>query len=188
MGYNQGIGLVNNIENITKRTNITGGVRFDWRLRDSFDLNLSAKVGYNTTNYSLQKSLNQSYYTHEYEASFGWTLPFGMRIGSNFNYTFYAGQSFGGTQAIPIWQASLSKFILKNKRGEIKFAVNDILNRNLGFNRTTDINYIQDERINSLGRYFMLSFTYAINPMFGGAGGRRGPGGGGPIRIMQQMN
>jgi Outer membrane protein beta-barrel family/Carboxypeptidase regulatory-like domain len=188
MGFNQGIGLVNNIENITQRTNITGGVRFDWRLRDSFDLNLSAKVGYNTTNYSLQKALNQSYYTHEYEASFGWTIPFGMRIGSNFNYTFYAGQSFGGTQAIPIWQASLSKFILKNKRGEIKFAVNDILNRNLGFSRSTDINYIQDERINSLGRYFMLSFTYAINPMFGGAGGRRGPGGGGPIRIMQQMN
>jgi Outer membrane protein beta-barrel family/Carboxypeptidase regulatory-like domain len=187
MGFNQGIGLVNNIENITQRTNITGGVRFDWRLRDSFDLNLSAKVGYNTTNYSLQKALNQSYYTHEYEASFGWTIPWGMRIGSNFNYTFYAGQSFGGTQAIPIWQASLSKFILKNKRGEIKFAVNDILNRNLGFTRTTDINYIQDERITSLGRYFMLSFTYAINPMFGGMGGRRGSGGGG-MRIMQQMN
>jgi hypothetical protein len=188
MGFNQGIGLVNNIENITQRTNITGGVRFDWRLRDSFDLNLSAKIGYNTTNYSLQKALNQSYYTHEYEASFGWTIPWGMRIGSNFNYTFYAGQSFGGTQAIPIWQASLSKFILKNKRGEIKLAINDILNRNLGFTRTTDINYIQDERITSLGRYFMLSFTYAINPMFGGMGGRRGPGGGGPIRIMQQMN
>jgi hypothetical protein len=184
IGYNQGIGVVNNVENITKRTNITGSIRFDWRLRDTFDLNMSARIGYNTTNYSLQTALNQSYYTHDYEVSFGWTLPLGMRLGSNFNYTFYTGQSFGGTQAIPIWQASLSKFILKNKRGEIKFAVNDILNRNLGFTRTADINYIQDERITSLGRYYMLSFTYAINPMYGGSGRR----GGGPMRIMQQMN
>jgi hypothetical protein len=188
IGYNQGIGLVNNIENITKRTNVTGSVRFDWRFRDTLDVNLSARIGYNTTNYSLQTALNQSYFTHDYEASFGWTMPWGMRIGSSFNYTFYAGQSFGGTQAIPIWQASLSKFVLKNKRGEIKFVVNDILNRNLGFTRTTDINYIQDERITSLGRYFMLSFTYAINPMFGGMGGRRGPGGPGAMRIIQQMN
>jgi hydrogenase maturation factor len=62
---------------------------------------------------------------------------------------------------------SVSTFFLKNKRGELKLSVNDLLNRNTGISRTAQLNFVQDERTTTLGRYFLLSFTYAlkgINP------------------------
>lgn len=37
-----------------------------------------------------------------------------------------------------------------------------MLNRNTGISRSADFNYTSDEQIRSLGRYFMLSFTYSI--------------------------
>ena len=171
--YNRGISLVNQAENITKRLTSTNNVRLDYRLRDSFDFSIGARVSYNNTAYSLQKSLNRTYFTHEYEASFNITLPWNLRLVSDFNYQFYTGQNFGANQSIPIWNASISKLLFKNKKGELKLAVLDILNKNTGFTRTTDANYIQDEFTASLRRYAMLSFTYAINPLMG-AGGRGG--------------
>ena len=173
--FNRGISLVNQAENITKRLTSSNNIRLDYRLRDSFDFSIGARVSYNNTAYSLQSSLNRTYFTHEYEASFNITLPWNLRLVSDFNYQFYTGQNFGANQSIPIWNASISKLLFKNKKGELKLTVLDILNKNTGFTRTTEANYIQDEFTASLRRYAMLSFTYAINPLMsgGGRGGQR---------------
>ena len=180
--YNRSISLVNEAENITKRFTAGNNLRLDYRLRDSFDFSIGARVSYNNTAYSLQSSLNRTYYTHEYEASFNLTLPWDLRLISDFNYQFYTGQNVGANQSIPIWNASVSKLLFKNKKGELKLAVLDILNRNTGFTRTSDANYIQDEFTTSLRRYVLLSFTYAINPLMGG-----GRGGRGGQRMMMRM-
>jgi len=52
------------------------------------------------------------------------------------------------------------------------------LNKNTGISRNADFNYTSDEQIRSLGRYFMLSFTYTLKGMGGNqmgmpAGGMR---------------
>ena len=182
--YNKYISLVNSAENLTKTLTTGGNLRLDYRLKDSFEFNLNARLSNNNTKYSLQSNLNRTFLTHDYELGFNWTLPHNFRIGSDFNYQIYSGQGFGQNQTIPIWSASMSKYLLKNKRGEIKLSVFDILNKNTGFSRTADANYIQDEITRSLGRYAMLSFTYAINPMFGGMGGRGGRGGAPMMRVM----
>jgi hypothetical protein len=172
--YSSNVTFINNQENITKNNNTRLNTNISYRSRDTFEVTLGARVGLNNAKYSVQTSLNRKYYNHEYEATLGYTLPWNTRFNTDFNYVFYTGQTFGANQSIPIWNASFSKFFLKNKRGEFKLAVYDILNRNTGFNRTADANYIQDEIVRSLGRYAMLTFTYAINPMLGGPGGSRG--------------
>jgi hypothetical protein len=58
--------------------------------------------------------------------------------------------------------AYLGKF-LNHRRYELRLTVVDILNRNTGIFRTSDANYIQEELIPSLGRYGLLTVTYAIN-------------------------
>ncbi|MEL6853332.1 MAG: hypothetical protein AAFP92_32780, partial [Bacteroidota bacterium] len=63
-----------------------------------------------------------------------------------------------------------------NNRGELTLAAYDILNQNIGFSRTSQLNYIQEERITSLARYFMLSFTYNLSK-FGAEQQQQGPGG-----------
>ncbi|MBL0153828.1 MAG: hypothetical protein IPP93_10180 [Chitinophagaceae bacterium] len=45
----------------------------------------------------------------------------------------------------------------------MKLAVRDLLNKNIGITRNTNNNYIEDSRVNTLRRYFMLSFTYSLS-------------------------
>jgi hypothetical protein len=58
--------------------------------------------------------------------------------------------------------AGISKLFLKNDKGQLSLNVVDMLNRNLGVTQRTDLNFIEQERIRSLGRYFLLSFTYSL--------------------------
>ena len=71
--------------------------------------------------------------------------------------------SFADSQEVQLWEASIQKNIMKNDRGELKLSVFDILNQNQGINRTTNFNYIEEERIASIGTYYMLSFTYRLS-------------------------
>lgn len=177
----QGIALVNGVENVTNRTSVSLGLRLNINIKDSFDVSFNGRIQSSQTKYSLNTNQNQQFYNYTYDVEANYRLPFGFKLNSNFDYSIITGQTFGATVGIPIWGASLSKFMLKKDRGELKLAVFDILNRNTGINRTADVNYILNEVTNSLGRYAMLSFTYNINPMMGGSRG------GGPRVMMQRF-
>ena len=170
----QGIALVNGTENVTNRTGVSLGLRLSVNIKDSFDVNFNGRIQSNKTTYSLNTNQNQQYYNYTYDVEANYRLPFGMRLSTDFDYTIITGQTFGTTQGIPIWGASVSKYMFKQNKGELKFAIFDILNRNTGINRTADVNYILNEVTSSLGRYAMLTFTYNLNPMMGGSGGRSG--------------
>ncbi|MFM7857855.1 MAG: hypothetical protein ACKO96_39520, partial [Flammeovirgaceae bacterium] len=59
--------------------------------------------------------------------------------------------------------------------GELKIGVNNLLDQSLSVNQTATANYLQQTTSNNLGRYFMVSFTYAINKQLNPMGaGRRG--------------
>ncbi len=167
------INLINDVENQTDRLIATNGVRLSYRYKELLDISFNASLSYNQTHYSLQTSLNQDFLNQNYETEFNLNLPIGMNLGSSLNYAIYnAIGDNSANQEVPIWNAYLSKFVF-NKRAEIRFAANDLLNRNVGINRTADINYIQEEVIRSLGRYYMLSFTYSLQQLGGSPGGMR---------------
>ncbi len=176
--WSQGISFINEVENQTNNLNTRGNVRLTYRYKELLDVSVNSSITYNQTRYSLQQSLNQDFINQNYEGEFNLNLPIGMNLGSSLNYAIYNSINDDGLdQSVPIWNAYVSKFLL-HKRGELKLGVNDLLNRNVGINRTADINYIQEEIIRSLGRYYMLSFTYSLQQLGGG-----GPGG---MRIMMR--
>jgi hypothetical protein len=39
----------------------------------------------------------------------------------------------------------------------------DLLNRNTGVQRISELNYLQQQQSNIIGRYIMLSFKYRLN-------------------------
>jgi outer membrane receptor for ferrienterochelin and colicin len=81
----------------------------------------------------------------------------------NFDYLVYENRSHNFDQRISLLNLSVSRFLLKNKSGELKLGVNNLLDKALGVNQTASINYLERVTTNSLGRYFMASFTYALN-------------------------
>jgi len=62
-----------------------------------------------------------------------------------------------------LWNARISKQMLHFNRGELKISVNDVLNKNLQLNRSTNQNYIEDSKVNSLRRFILVSFTYSLS-------------------------
>ena len=177
----QGISRINDVENITNRTGVSLGLRLSVNIKDTFDINFNGRVQSNNTSYSVSSSQNQQYYNYTYDVEANYRLPYKIRLSTDFDYSIITGQTFGSTAGIPIWGASVSKYILSRDKGEIKFAVFDILNKNSGITRSADVNYILNEVTRSLGRYFLLTFTYNLNPMMGGQRG------GGPRMIMQRF-
>ncbi|MFO7617621.1 MAG: hypothetical protein R6V75_10255, partial [Bacteroidales bacterium] len=43
----------------------------------------------------------------------------------------------------------------------------DLLNRNTGISRVSEMNYLMERQTNMLGRFVMLSFKYRLNKMGG---------------------
>lgn len=173
---NRGINFVNDVENRTQTKQATTTFRISYQ-QDKFDASADARIGYNTTNYSVNTAMNQKYFTNNYSADLNWTIVKDLILSSDFDYLVYAGRTDGFNRKIPIWSASVSTFFLKNRRGELKFGVTDILNQNKGITRTAQLNFVQDELIKNLGRFYMVSFTYSLKGF--------NPNGGPNIKILR---
>jgi hypothetical protein len=91
-------------------------------------------------------------------------------LNNTLDYTINTGRADGFNTSVPFWNISLAKSFLKHKKGELKFTVLDVLNQNIGINRTANQNFIQDTRYNVLQRYFLLSFSYRLNRSSSGNG------------------
>jgi hypothetical protein len=90
-------------------------------------------------------------------------LPWALSLHSEFKYVLNTGRTGGYNTSIPLWNASVAKAFMKNKRGEIKLSAYDLLNKNTGITRSSNLGYIIDEKYNVLQRYFLISFTYSLN-------------------------
>ena len=56
----------------------------------------------------------------------------------------------------------LGKQVFKNKRGEVLIGVNDLLNQNKTFNRSTGSGYTRNAINSTIGRYVMVQFVYNL--------------------------
>lgn len=88
----------------------------------------------------------------------GWTIDTRME------YSIYDQGSFDQSTNINLWQASVSKGFMDNKL-TAKLRVFDILNQNQGVVRSSADLEISETISNSIGRYFMLNLTYALNAL-----------------------
>ena len=119
--------------------------------------------------YTLQPQQNGDFFTQTVSTEATAYSKSGWVFSLDFDYIYNGGRSEGFNTSIPLWNASLSKQMLKNKAGELKFYVFDLLNQNRSVFRFSAENYITDRQVNILQRYFMLTFTYNIRS-FGAAG------------------
>ncbi|MBL7851714.1 MAG: outer membrane beta-barrel protein [Cyclobacteriaceae bacterium] len=176
--YNRGITLINLQENHSDSRTYGGTVRYDYTFKEILTLGLSANLSQNKTEYSFNTAQNQQYLNETYSSDLNINFLKNYSFNTSYDFYHYRSQTTGFDQTIPILNMSISRFLLKNNVGELKFAVVNALDKSLGVSQTATSNYLQQETMNNLGRYYMISFTYALNkqlnPMGGGRGGRRG--------------
>ncbi len=154
---------------------------------DYLETRLGGSVAYENAWYTIKEKERPSTWSNSVDADVNLTLPLGWEVKTNLRYNFYYGYEAGYGDPQAIWNAEISK-LLFNEKGTLAVRLYDILNQSRGLRRTMTDNYVQDVQNNTLGQYFMISFTYRFGTFNGGnrsmsPGGRRGPmGHGGPMR------
>lgn len=182
--YSEGAELVNLAANESRILRNTFEISVDNRVKDRFDVEVSADFSFNDVEYSLNRELNRNYVNSEYRAEGTWYLR-AWEIETDFRYRTYdqglfaavgrdgTARGAGESRNIARWDASITRRVL-NDRAEIELQAYDLLNQNQGVAVTNSANYIQESRTESLGQYFMLRFMYRLGNQMGGRGGRRG--------------
>ena len=182
-GYSQGKQLINSltgqvVENTIKTLTFGPEVRLDMNPTEKLNITVGAGINHNRTKYSQQAAQNTTYLSQEYTASVDWEMPKGFFFSTDFTYIINSQRAAGFNTKVPLWNASISKQMLKFNRGELKFSARDLLDKNIGISRNTSNSYIEDSRVLTLRQFFLLSFTYSLSKT-----GLNNAGGGG-MRVI----
>lgn len=169
----RGTSLLNGEENRTRQREISGELRYDYQFGDLLDLSLSGSISRQKNRFDSgqdQLFINQRY---KAGANLSFLENYGLQL--DFGYFMYNSDPGDFSQEIPLLDVSLSRYVFKDKRGEIRLSVDNLLDKDLGVTQQAGSNYIERSLTESLGRYALLSFTYAINKQLNPANRRRGP-------------
>ncbi|MEM6725623.1 MAG: outer membrane beta-barrel protein, partial [Bacteroidota bacterium] len=161
--FSKSLLFINETETGVERWVSQGGVSIENRKKKVFDLLVGVDLGYNQTRYADIENLDQQFLSQDYYSDFDINFLKRFQFGSSFTYTIYGGDAFADSEQVALWETSVSMFVLPNKKGQLTFRVFDILNQNQGIQRSSAFNFVQDQRTNNLGRYFMLGFTYNLS-------------------------
>jgi hypothetical protein len=174
-GLNNNISYANGVLNTIVTKSTGPSMSYTYIVDDVIDINLTARYSFSNTNNAVNPTLNTNFLTKVFGADMTNYLPLNIVLNQSFNYAINTGRAEGFNTAIPIWNASFSKFFLKNKRAEIKMSAFDLLNKNIGISRNVSQNQIVDRSYNVISQYFMLTFTYSLQKS-GLSGGARAGG------------
>jgi len=170
--FNRGINVINDQENIG--TYLTHSLRFEVNNRNKnvWDVEMGASVSMTDSWFSIQENLNNRYFNLNYFGSLRWTPADRFNIQVDADVRNYNARSFDEAISIPLIGAEINAYFLTGNRLIISLVAADILNKNTGLRRISDVNYLMQQTSNILGRYVMISAKYRLNQM-----GRLGKGG-----------
>ena len=159
---NQGrsLNLLNGVAGAIRQRSAGGMLSYAFFYEDYIDLDLRANVTATSSAYELDKNQNQLFVNATYTAEA--TTHFLQRFdfATEFNYRRFINAGTGFDQAIPILNFSLASALLKDDRAELRVSAINVLNRNVGTTQVATLNYIEQVNRNTLGSYYMLSFSY----------------------------
>lgn len=164
--------------NFVASERLTGNYR-----TDAFDVSLNASVDYNLARNSKQENSNRQTFDYYVGGSTNINMPWQFYFSTDINCRFKDGYTGGFNNNEVLWNAQLSKNLLKNSAATIRFKIYDILQQQTSLTRTITETMMSDTEYNTLGSYFMVHFVYRFNTLGGkapnrGSGRGFGPGGG----------
>ncbi len=178
--FNNGITFINGAENVSNRTTHRINLSLENLKNKIVSVEYGGSISFNNQKYSNNAELNQDYINYSYFTDFNLELKERWEFSTYFRNYLFSNESFGNEISIPIWNASASRIFGEQKKFMIELSATDLLNRNQNINRSINSNFIQEQRIESLGRYFMVQLSYnfsgfgAQDNMFRGRGRGRG--------------
>ena len=159
--YNRSHNFINGLANRNDNQQYGPGFSLQYEKDTVFNLSYIFGPRYNLNQSSIRKDVRTEYWTFEQRFDASLNLPLGIQLGTNI--TWNIRQRLDPAERnnnVFLWNAYISKSMLKDKSLVAKCYVNDILDRNIGYNRVTNAEYIAENTYNTLRRYLLFSLTW----------------------------
>lgn len=157
--YSRLPGITNNLSTITNNYIYNAGIVIASNVSEYVDFNVSYNVNFNNAKSSIQEQTNK-FINQAANLQFNLLSKSGWFLQNDISNQRYSGD--GIVQSFTLWNAGVGKKFLKNRVGELKLTVFDLLKQNQSIFRTVEANYIEDTQSRVLQQYFMLTFTYSL--------------------------
>lgn len=165
--------LLENVANHNYSINKANNIGYTFRLAlssnisENLDFTIAWRGTYNQAWNSITKStygdnIINDYFRHTASASLKWIFGPGFTLTANAAFHQYIGFSNSYNEHYILCNLYLGKQLFKNRRGEIMIGVNDILNQNRAFSRSTGSGYTRNILNSTIGRYVMVQFVYNL--------------------------
>lgn len=155
-------GLVNRSNSISNNYTYTGGAVVSSNISQYVDFTISYSGNFNVVRNNLQQLLNSDYLSQTAGLQINLLSKKGWFIQNDISNQSYSGLSAGFNQSYWLWNAAIGKKFLKNKAGELRLSVFDLLKQNSSITRTVTESYVEDVQNEVLTQYFMLTFSYKL--------------------------
>ena len=162
VSYSRLPGLQNDQKSTTDNIVYNTGIVLASNISQYIDFNINYSLSLNDANNSLNSSLNNRFINHVSGATLNLLSKTGWFVQNDVTNQTYTGLSEGFNQSFWLWNAGIGKKFLKNKAGELKLTVFDLLKQNQSISRTVTSDGIEDRQSLVLQQYFMLTFTYNL--------------------------
>ena len=162
MVYTKMPGIINAIQTSTNTYLYNLGLGFVSNISEYVDYNINYNANINKAQTSGGTILNNNYVNHNVTASLNLLSKSGWFLQNDLNHQIFKGLSAGYDRSFTLWNAAIGKKFFKNKTGEIKLSVFDILKQNQSVSRIVTNTYLEDSRSEVLQQYYMLTFSYNL--------------------------
>jgi len=177
--------IINNLEGNSNSFSITLTPGLSYSKEDKMYLSLDLGTIYTNTQNNLQTSRDITFFSFAPSASMNFYLPKNIEIGTDADYLYNPPVGpYANSFDRFIWNGYIAYKMLKSKTLEWRASMNDILNQNKGYERSTTANYNTERNFQTLNRYWMIGMVWNFNtgPMATSQKGMGGPPKGGPSR------
>ena len=162
--YSLGKNLINNVLYNTNQMALTPTVNVSYAT-DTLTISLDGSMSYNKPTGSSLGLIQTPYYSYNNTLDISWNVPrLKFLITTSINQQITTGRTSGFNINRTIWNATVSKYILKSQKLNVGVEAYDILNQNLQIQRTITSNQISDIRNTIITQYFLLRLSYRFDP------------------------
>src|SRR5206468_2766546 len=119
---------------------------------------------YTTSKSSVQQNTTTNYWTFDADPSIKLYLPHKFQINTDCDFNLKQKTAvFNGNNNVVFWNAWIGRTFTKKDALLVKIVGHDLLDQNIGFNRTVNSNFITQNTYSTIKRYFLLSVVWNFN-------------------------
>ena len=138
------------------------GVTIGSNISENIDFTISWSGTYNQAWNTIGQTAKNNYFNHSANGNLKWVFLKRLTLTAAVSYVQYIGLTNKYNEDYVLCNLYLGCKVFKNKRGEVQIGVNDILNQNTAFVRSTGSGYTQNAWNSCIGRYFSVQFVYNL--------------------------